>query len=164
MKRLSSVFSYWKPLTVAVVLILATGCSTFSRKECESMNWSAKGHQSALSGETVDEGIAYFKNACGVEHRIEPDMKAYQAGYAEGLKEFCTPEASAQFARRGGRYQGTCPEAQHEKVVTSFNSGRVDYLEKKVKNLESKVSSLESDNDRLRSQNSDLERQINSKP
>ena len=80
-----------------------------------------------------------------------PDQKALEAGYAEGLKQFCTPEFSYQFAREGGTYRGTCPTDSENKMEEKFKSGRIEFLEIQVSKLEQEVSTLQAENSSLQS-------------
>lgn len=123
-------------------LTLLSACSTYSKKQCESMNWKAEGYKSALRGETAQEGYDYFVGTCGKDHGIKPTAEEFKLGYKDGLAAFCTPEAMLQFAQRGGVYRNICPAVAQEELTKNYQSGRLKFLENKVSELESEVSRL----------------------
>jgi hypothetical protein len=140
------------------------GCSTFSRKDCEIMNWEYEGKTSALKGQTISEGENYFDKECREKNEIIPDQKAFESGYRVGLKEFCSPEFAYQFGTTGAKYKGTCPVATEKPIVEKYQSGRMIFLEKKVSELESALSSAESEASSYKSQLSSCQSEVHSCP
>jgi hypothetical protein len=145
-----------------MALLLSTGCTTFSRQECREMDWRQTGYNLALKGNTQNQARDFSKKECSDNFGIQPNYQALIAGYDSGIKKFCTPEFSHQFALEGGIYQGTCPESVEEKVVAKYSDGRVKFLEQTVQKLKSEISSLENQVSRLKSENSDLEAKVRS--
>jgi hypothetical protein len=135
--------------------IFLTACHTFSRKECEEMDWAKQGMNFALQGKSKTEGEMYFTREC---RGIPMDPTAFRKGYDEGLKTFCTPGYIHGFAAKGGEFRHTCPEDQvTEKFRSQYHSGREKFLDQRVRELESdlahaegQISSLESEVSQLR--------------
>lgn len=143
-------------------LVLFIGCSTFSKQQCMEMNWATQGRTAALNGLTAGDRLRYFDRECFQEHGVSPDARFFQAGYEEGLKEFCTPQYSFQFATRGGEYNGICPAEKEKAVVESMHKGRYIYLEREVSYLSGRVTSLESQVSSLQSDLSSCQSRANS--
>jgi len=120
-------------LASIIFLGALSSCATFSREECERMDWTLQGRQTALNGKTLDQA-------------------AFKTGFDSGLKTFCTSEFSYRFALKGGEYQGTCPQVVEAKLTEKYKSGRLLYLEKRVEELTAENQGLDSEVTRLRMQ------------
>lgn len=149
-------------LFALLTLVSAVGCTTFSKQQCEEMNWALQGRSAALNGHTAGSRLEYFDRECFQEHGVSPNTQAFQAGYENGLKEFCTPQYAYQFAVRGGEYNGICPAEKEKAVTESFHNGRSIYLERRVSHLADEVSSLTSEVGSLKSQLSSCESKVSS--
>lgn len=118
--------------------------------------------QTALKGEFLVKGIEHFRAECLQENGVQPDEQALRQGYDIGLKQFCTPEYSYNFAKGGGEYAGICPAAEEAAIKPKLQEGRVGFLEQKVLDLQRQVSSLESDLGSVRSELSSAESRASS--
>lgn len=128
----------------ALAALSITACSTFSKKECESMDWYQSGFTSARQGDTVGDGLAYYQRKCTDEHGIAVNGQRFQEGYDKGLQYFCTEGEARLFGQTGKQYRGTCPKDKESAFTKNYDSGRMDYLIQRVKNLEQEISNLES--------------------
>lgn len=156
-------------LVVAILNLFAMGCSTYSKKQCESFDWDSRGYMSALKGERQELGVAYYYKECSDKYGVQPQEKEFSVGYGRGLKVFCTPDFAVEFASKGGEYAGICTAEQEKgfmkpyiKGINVYYKNKVDELESKVSRLESENSSLESDKRSLEGEVSDLESKLNS--
>ncbi|MGE0633165.1 MAG: DUF2799 domain-containing protein [Pseudobdellovibrionaceae bacterium] len=135
-----------------------SACSTFSKKECETMNWGQKGYESALKGEaSAREALTYYDDKCKDEHGVEPQRDSFSIGYNDGLKVFCTPEYAKRFGSEGGVYKGHCPKDPQTNLEQHYSSGRLQFLEIRVKKLEQEVHDLQSSLSSARSDVSECE-------
>ncbi len=50
-------------ITAGIILILS-GCATYSKKQCETMDWHQKGFDTALEGKSQPEGLDYYQRVC----------------------------------------------------------------------------------------------------
>lgn len=132
-----------------------SACSTYSKRQCQEMNWEAQGVQTAMKGEYLAQGLDHFHKVCLVENGIKPDEQGLRRGYDIGLKQFCTPEFA--YSLRGGRYSGVCPAEAEQAIKPKLQDGRMSFLERKVVELESEVSSLEGQISTLRGELSDAQ-------
>ncbi|MDH4254463.1 MAG: DUF2799 domain-containing protein [Gammaproteobacteria bacterium] len=107
-------------LTLASALFMS-GCATMSADECLSSDWQAIGFEDGSRGYTADR-IGYHRKACG-KHGVAPDLQEYQAGRAEGLREFCQPQRGFNLGAGGGQYNGVCPAELEGDFLDAFRTG-----------------------------------------
>lgn len=106
------------------------------------MDWHKQGYNTALKGASPETGEAYFMREC---QDVPVKSAEFRKGFEEGLKKFCTPEFTAQFAASGGVYRGGCCEAEaNPTFLEKYRSARVIFLERKVAELESSLAQAES--------------------
>lgn len=60
-----------------------------------------------MAGRTGDR-IGQHRKACA-DHGVRPDLNAYQAGRAEGLREYCQARNGYRVGVSGAGYGGPCP-------------------------------------------------------
>lgn len=143
-----------KGIYYLVCLCILQGCSTYSKQQCETMNWEARGYEAAMKGESVSSAVSFFDQRCRAQHGVPLREQEFSDGYQRGIGLFCTPENIKNFAREGGVYAGVCPDSL---VTNSFHmnyqSGREEHLLDKIRRLNREIDSL---NSRI----SDLESQL----
>ena len=115
------------PLTgLALACLGLSSCATtLSRNECQSMEWRIVGYEDGAAGQPGSQ-IGAHRKACA-EHGVSPDFDAYQAGRAEGLREFCTATNGYRIGAAGGQYAGACPAEREEPFLRAFSEGRELY-------------------------------------
>ena len=147
-----------------LILIIAVfglaGCTTFSKEQCEKMNWKAQGFASANKGDTFGEGMAYYGRECGQEHAVAVDSNEFKLGYDEGLKVFCIPENGYDAGNRGIAYKGTCAAYSEDKFLSRYLTGNAAFMKRRIVELEGQVRSLEEEVDSLKSQLSAKESEL----
>lgn len=149
-----------KNLVTLVVIALLSGCTTFSKKECEQMNWGQQGAAAALKGETLEYAVRYYKRTCEEDNKVIPDQAALQRGFDEGLKYFCADTNIRAWATGGGRFPQTCEITDSRKAA--FKEGHQDFVEGEVYRLRDEVSGLKSRVSDLESENSNLKSELES--
>ena len=105
---------------------LASCATKLSRNECQSMDWRIVGYEDGAAGYPGSQ-IGTHRKACG-EHGVTPDFDAYQAGRAEGLREFCTAANGYRIGAAGGQYAGACPVEREENFLRAFSEGHELYV------------------------------------
>lgn len=102
----------------------AAGCAsqpTASAEQCAGADWYAMGEADGAAGQSMtalnDEIIACRP------HGIAPDLDAYRAGRAEGLKSWCQPDVVLEAAVQGTGDPFAC-EPITEPVRSAFDVGR----------------------------------------
>lgn len=120
------------------------GCSTYSKRDCQNMDWFQAGQKFAMNGKTLQDSQEHYAKECSAQHEISVDQEKLKLGYESGLKVFCSESYSYEFAKSGGVYLGTCPKSIEDTMLPGLKNGRIQYLENKVAMLESEKSSLAS--------------------
>ncbi len=142
--------------------MMMVACSTFSREQCQKMDWSFEGYNRARDGDSAEPGIGYYKKECDQEHGIKVNEQLYNEGYQRGLNAFCTKEGGFSYARHGGHYRGTCPKEKESEFLSRFTEGRLIFLEDRLRDLEHENKGLRDDVDSLRSQLSSAQSELSS--
>lgn len=107
---------------------LAGGCSTLSVEErtavCANSDWYRFGVNDGTLGVPSSERGSLFAECSEFGHPV--DASAYQAGRAEGLKEYCTVENGYQVGYSGRRYEQICPPDLEPDFLQGYAQGRDD--------------------------------------
>lgn len=93
--------------TLVVVLFALTSCATLNEEECRSADWRELGHQDGAAGKTMSH-IQEHRRACG-EHKLPVDEQQWHAGWAQGIRLYCTPENGLLQGKQGRNYRNSCP-------------------------------------------------------
>lgn len=132
------------------------GCTTFSKQECASINWNQIAYQLGYNGSPkLQEKYAYYHAKCGDDHGIYPDKLAMEAGYSEGLRQYCTSDGGIRAGASGQRYAHICPVEKTADFMKTYNPARLAWLE-------NENEKLRSENDRLENRYRSLQHEVNS--
>ncbi|HSW32509.1 MAG TPA: DUF2799 domain-containing protein [Steroidobacteraceae bacterium] len=126
-------------LLPAVGTLLLAACSTTMNKdECRSADWRTIGYEDGVAGHS-GERIGQHRKACA-EHGVTPDLGAYQAGRAAGLREFCQPHNGYRAGAGGTAYYDNCPADLAPAFVAAYESGRELYVRtRRVTDLDAEI-------------------------
>ncbi|MCJ7558044.1 MAG: DUF2799 domain-containing protein, partial [Gammaproteobacteria bacterium] len=114
------------------------GCASMSQDECKLADWYTVGFEDGSRGAGADR-IGHHRQACA-EHGVAPDLQAYQAGRAEGLREFCRPATGFLLGSGGSNYAGVCPDELETAFLPAYQDGRHLYqLQAQVKAVDSQI-------------------------
>lgn len=134
------------------------GCAsqpTASAEDCANADWYGLGKADGMAGRAMtalnDEIMACRP------HGIEPDLEAYKAGRAEGLKAWCQPSIILEAALRGEGDPFAC-EPLTKALSTAFETGRdtrqavlrYQQLQEQVEQLEQRAAQIRQEEARLR--------------
>ncbi len=97
------------------------GCATMSADECLTSDWHAIGFEDGARGYTADQ-LGNRRKACA-KHGVTPDFEAYQAGRAQGLRQYCQPSRGFSLGSNGAHYNGVCPADLEAEFVDAYNHG-----------------------------------------
>lgn len=136
-----------------ISLLGLSGCASMSADECITSDWHAIGFEDGARGYTADQ-LGNRRKACA-KHGITPDFEAYQAGRAQGLRQYCQPSRGFSLGSSGARYNGVCPADLEAPFVNAYNSGHQLYtLRSKVNGATGQINArkreLEDTNDEIR--------------
>lgn len=130
-------------LLTAPLLLIAfatSGCSTMNKQECLAVDWRTVGYEDGVAGYSGDR-IAQHRKACA-KYGVQTDLDQYQAGRAQGLREYCKPANGYRLGSRGGSYGGVCPADMEDSFVNAFETGHQLYaLGARVSEAKSQLAS-----------------------
>lgn len=125
-----------------VCALWLAGCATtLNEKQCRSGDWSAFGKIDGANGRRAD----YWKEHEQTCSRFgaEVDRTAYQAGWAEGVANYCTPESGYYAGTAGEQYLGICAGPAEKAFLAEFHRGhRVALLRHDLQENETELGDL----------------------
>jgi hypothetical protein len=127
--------------------IFLNGCATLSKEDCLRGDWFAIGKADGKEGRRPDYVDLHAK-AC-TEHKVRPDLVAYQRGRAEGLNLYCIPHNGFELGRKVETYEGICPANLQEEFLKAYVAG----VEQAQRSLEEDINNQQR---ALRAKQSDL--------
>ena len=107
-------------------LLAACSSSTMNRDECMAVDWRTVGYEDGVAGRAGDR-IGEHRKACA-EYGVTPNLAAYQAGRAEGLREYCQPHNGYRYGAEGRAYYGACPADLAQPFVEAYDAGHELYV------------------------------------
>ncbi|MDX1405444.1 MAG: DUF2799 domain-containing protein [Woeseiaceae bacterium] len=120
-----------------------------SADECATSDWHAIGFEDGARGYTADQ-LGNRRKACA-KHGVTPDFEAYQAGRAQGLRQYCQPGRGFSLGSNGSRYNGVCPLDLEAEFLDAYNQGKHLYtLRSRVNGATSQINSKERELDNVK--------------
>lgn len=113
------------PRILLLSVLVISGCSTLNKEECLAVNWRTVGYEDGIAGYSGDR-ISQHRKACA-KYGVQTDLEQYQAGRAQGLREYCKPGNGYRLGSRGGSYGGVCPADMEDSFVSAFEVGHQLY-------------------------------------
>jgi len=102
-----------------------TGCASMSKKDCENANWHAIGYNDGARG--IQPGhLNVYSQRCA-EYKIVPDAGAYQAGWNEGIRSYCTSTNGYNAGAAGLAYNNICPADVAPTYLAGYRQGIDQY-------------------------------------
>ena len=127
------------PLLVAGTLLLAACSATMTKDECRAVDWRTVGYEDGVAGRS-GERIGQHRKACA-EYGVAPDLDAYRAGRADGLREYCQPRNGYRAGVNGAEYYDSCPADLAPAFVEAYDSGRELFVRtRRVTDAESEIA------------------------
>ncbi len=128
------------PSLFACLLVGACASSTLSKDECRTVDWRTIGYEDGVAGRSGEQ-IGRHRQACA-EHGVTPDLDAYRAGRAEGLREFCQPRNGYRAGASGQAYYDSCPPELAPAFLAAYDAGRELYVrERRVADADAAIAS-----------------------
>ncbi len=135
-------------LLLCAALLLLPGCATMDREQCAVADWRLIGYQDGVLGKSAAT-IGEYSRDCA-EHAVVPDLDAWRAGRAEGLRQYCTEENGFRLGQAGRGHNAVCPEASEASFRAAYERGRAIYLARsRVSNTHSSLYRLQYEIDAL---------------
>ena len=126
-------------LAFAGSLLLLSGCaSKMSKDECRTVDWRTVGYEDGVAGQPGDR-IGQHRRDCA-EHGVTPNLDAYLAGRAAGLREYCQPHNGYRAGADGYTYYDVCPAELAPGFVKAYEEGRALYVrEQRVRDADTAI-------------------------
>lgn len=123
----------------AAALVLLSGCaSKMSKDECRTVDWRTVGYEDGVAGRPGDR-IGQHRRDCA-EHGVAPNLDAYLAGRAAGLREYCQPHNGYRAGANGNAYYDVCPAELAPGFVKAYEDGRALYVrEQRVRDTDQAI-------------------------
>lgn len=106
-------------LITVLSLSLLAGCA-ITKEDCASLNWQQQGLEDGFKGLVARSG--YWQAQCQ-QHGYKVDNSAYSKGWAEGNRQYCTPEQGYRNGSLGNHYQGVCQGSAKDDFMRSYERG-----------------------------------------
>lgn len=87
--------------------LLLSGCAGLSKDECLNADWQIIGFEDGAAGQSATR-IGDHRRACA-KHGVTPDKAAYDAGYHEGIMNYCSFTRGNNAAVAGYSRLQVCP-------------------------------------------------------
>jgi hypothetical protein len=130
---------YRSAALLAAASWLAACSATMSKDECRAVDWRTVGYEDGVAGYS-GERIGQHRKACA-EYGVTPDLNAYRAGRAEGLREYCQPHNGYRAGVSGAPYYDSCPPELAPAFVAAYQSGRELYVrERRVADADAAIA------------------------
>ncbi|WP_415892971.1 DUF2799 domain-containing protein [Neptuniibacter sp. PT8_73] len=138
-----------RPLILASLLLVLSGCASLSQEECLTGDWQGIGYRDGLQGKT-EAYLAEHQSACS-EYLVSLNIDDYLRGRKEGLKSYCQPDNGYRLGRQGAEYAYVCPAELDTAFVVKYQQGRETYQqEKAVKTLEAEIRKNKAEQTKLK--------------
>ncbi len=125
---------------------LLAGCASVSREECLAGNWDVIGQRDGARGLVAETVFARHQTACA-RVDVAPDRALWEQGYAQGLRQYCTPRSGLDEGRAGRAYRGVCPAAQEAGFLRGHDLGRAAHRqEQRLRKIDSEIRRIEARN------------------
>jgi hypothetical protein len=135
-------------ILIAAAAFALQGCASMNQEECVASDWRMVGYEDGAAG-LPGHQIGNYRKACA-SHGVTPDLRQYQAGRREGLREYCQPPNGFNVGVNGGTYGGACPVDLEEDFLPAYQAGhKLHSLESKVAKASRQITYRERELDRL---------------
>lgn len=91
---------------------------------CPAADWREYGRNDGLLGVPAEARDELFAECRALGH--PPDIAAYEAGRADGLRDYCTAENGYEVGYAGRRYRDVCPPESETGFLQGYEEGRDD--------------------------------------
>jgi len=107
---------------VAGAALALSGCQTLNEDQCQVTDWRLLGSSDGAAGRDQTY-VARHREACG-KYGIPVDVPAWQSGWQEGIRRFCTPHNGLDVGMRGSSYANSCPGDVAVEFREAYDLGR----------------------------------------
>ena len=128
--------------SAAIALLVAlNGYATLSPDECLHADWRTIGYEDGIQGRDLSI-LSQHRQACA-EVGVAPDLDAYQAGRADGVRVFCRPPNAYEQGRQGHAYSGVCPADMEQEFIAAHGEGMAIFDLESTVAVASQIASID---------------------
>lgn len=102
-----------------------SNCQTLNEEQCQVTDWTVLGSTDGAAGRPQTH-LARHQEAC-TKFGIPVDTAAWQSGWNEGIRQYCTPYNGLEIGRRGTYYANSCPGDVAVQFREAYDVGRRVY-------------------------------------
>lgn len=139
-------------MKIAVLLLVSFGllsCATYSKSECQKMNWYVEGQKAAMQGYGLKQAKTPFVDKCQEDQGVSVDSVDFERGYKSGITKLCAGGPKVLEAR-GANFQELCRNDDDGQSVV--NPSPEQLLKTRIEKLEGEVTRLKKDNAELQTE------------
>lgn len=126
------------------VFFVLGGCASMDTKDCQKTDWFQRGLAEGRWGASGSE-IKEHAEVCA-KVMVVPDEAAWRAGYAEGVKSYCTANSGWNRGTRNEPYRGACAGLDESTFLRYHSAGQQLYkARQELRQVNEKRKKLESD-------------------
>jgi ribosome modulation factor len=126
------------------LLVLAQGCATLSKQDCETADWAKIGYDDGYQGKPHDTFLKH-KEACN-KHGIVANLDVYKVSYSQALvEEYCTESRGYNLGLEGRKYNDVCPKQIESEFLTGYRAGRQEYILRKERERAAQMKQIKED-------------------
>ena len=161
-----NIFPLVKSMLILTLLGSLNGCAVMSKSDCLSADWQQVGRDVGFDGE-LDSSSAFNKRAtiCA-KYGTAADQIAFQAGYEQGIDNYCEVSNAVILGTRGVRKAlsgQVCPEPEYPGFTSAFNAGyKLFVLQNQVNQMRYEIDRLLDEQYRYQRRRQELRYQIQS--
>jgi len=104
-----------------LIIALFSGCASMSKKECMNANWESVGYSDGSRGAHYTQ-LEKHRQSC-VEYQVVPDSAAYQHGWEQGIRRYCTIDNGYRAGQSGKTYNNICPADVASDYISGWREG-----------------------------------------
>ena len=108
-------------LSLSVLIALAAGCSTITKKDC-STDMMKLGLTQGKAGSPKKYTDDLRSTCMGSHPNI--DLEAYEKGFYQGWSEYCTPNKAFDMGKKSDRYFSFCPLDREKQFRAKYLIGK----------------------------------------
>ena len=148
---------------IIIILLVISGCSTYSKNECLEMDQAQIGYKNGINGaNSFDSSVNHITNTCEKDYGIKADIPKIKKGWEDGIQFYCSNNGGLRAGSSGMNYTGVCSKENEKIFFETYNPARLGFLEEKVKQLEHQLESVEGSLSSCESEKSSLSSQLSS--
>lgn len=126
-------------------LLFLQSCASVTPEECVAGDWQMIGERDGAAGRVAATQFDRHVSACS-RVGVTPDRARWDAGYALGLRSYCTPRRGLEAGEAGRIYRDICPAELKPGFLRGYELGLSAHRERqRIQELEREISSLQRD-------------------